>query len=75
MKLKVNEAKARLSQMIAAAERGEDVLITRRGQPVVRLVAMQPTTPSFRFGLLDGELGHPPAFLDPMTEAKITRWE
>lgn len=71
----ITEAKAQLSTLIAAAERGEEVLITRRGGPVVRLVATQPATPSFRFGLLDGELGRVPDFLEPMPEAEITRWE
>ena len=35
----VAEAKARLSELIAAAEAGEDIIITKRGKAVVRLVA------------------------------------
>jgi len=35
----VAEAKARLSELIAAAEAGEDVIITKRGKAVVRLIA------------------------------------
>lgn len=31
------DAKAHLSELVARAERGEDVCITRRGKPVVRL--------------------------------------
>jgi prevent-host-death family protein len=34
----VSEARAHLSRLIAAAERGETVTITRRGRPVARLV-------------------------------------
>ena len=33
----VAEAKAHLSELIAAAEAGEDVVITRRGEPVATL--------------------------------------
>ena len=33
MQLAVSEAKPRLSELIAAAERGERVVITRRGSP------------------------------------------
>ena len=33
------EAKARLSELVARVEAGEEVSITRRGKPVVRLVA------------------------------------
>lgn len=35
----VYEAKNRLSELLAAVERGEQVAITRRGRPVARLVA------------------------------------
>jgi prevent-host-death family protein len=37
MRIGVLEAKNRFSELLAAAERGEDVVITRRGEPVVRL--------------------------------------
>lgn len=32
-----HEAKSRLSELMRAAERGEEVIIARNGQPVVRL--------------------------------------
>ena len=35
----VYEAKARLSELLAAVELGEEVTITRRGRPVARIVA------------------------------------
>lgn len=39
----IADAKAHLSELIHRVEAGEDVLITRRGQPVARLCA--PETP------------------------------
>lgn len=36
------EAKTHLSELLAAAEAGESVLITRRGRPVARLVPAGP---------------------------------
>lgn len=33
----INEAKANLSQLVKAAEQGEEILITRYGKPVARL--------------------------------------
>ena len=39
----VFEAKNRFSEMIAAAEHGEDITITRHGQPVARLVSIRST--------------------------------
>ena len=38
MKVNVLEAKNRLSQLIRAAQAGEDVIIANRGEPVVRIV-------------------------------------
>ena len=38
MQMNIAEAKAKLSELIAAAERGDEVVIARGGQPVVRLV-------------------------------------
>lgn len=39
MQIAVSEAKAKLSELVARAERGETVVLTRRGAPAVRLVA------------------------------------
>jgi prevent-host-death family protein len=40
----MHEAKTRLSQLVEQAEAGEDVVITRRGAPVVRLVPVARTS-------------------------------
>ncbi len=39
MQLAVSAAKPRLSELIAAAQRGERVVITKRGEPAVELIA------------------------------------
>ena len=39
MELAISAAKPRLSQLITAAQRGERVVITKRGEPAVELVA------------------------------------
>jgi prevent-host-death family protein len=36
------EAKNKLSALVTRAEKGEDIVITRHGQPTVRLVPVQP---------------------------------
>lgn len=38
MEMALREAKARLSELVAAARSGERVIITRHGQPAVELV-------------------------------------
>lgn len=39
----VAEAKAHLSKVLKRVERGEEVVITRRGKPVARLSQVQPS--------------------------------
>ena len=39
MEIGISAAKPRLSELIAAARRGERVVITERGEPAVELVA------------------------------------
>lgn len=41
MKVNVLEAKNRLSQLIRAAQAGEEVIIANRGEPVVRIVPVR----------------------------------
>ena len=38
MELALREAKARLSELVSAAEKGERIVITKHGQPAVELV-------------------------------------
>jgi prevent-host-death family protein len=40
----IGEAKTRLSELVAAALRGEDVIVQRDGQPKVRLVPLPEAT-------------------------------
>ena len=41
----VHEAKTHLSHLLQQVEAGEEVVITRRGEPVARLVAIGPKLP------------------------------
>lgn len=45
MRIAVTEAKGQLTELVRRAEAGEEVVLTRHGQPVVRLVpaAAKPT--------------------------------
>ena len=74
MQMNIAEAKAKLSELVAAAERGEEVLIARGGKPVVRLVSAQAKGPAFRIGLAEGAVSRIPEFLEPLTEEEITLW-
>lgn len=50
----MHEAKTRLSQLVAAAEAGEMVVIARNGVPVAQLVAYTP--PARQPGRLKGKM-------------------
>ena len=69
--MNVQDAKARLSDLVARAERGEDVVIARAGRPAVRLVPVAPR--SRAFGTMD--LTVPESFFEPLDEGELTAWE
>ncbi len=49
----MHEAKTKLSQLVERAQAGEDVVITRNGKPVARLVPVE--QPSHTFASLRGK--------------------
>ena len=58
MQVNVLEAKNRLSQLIRAAQAGEDVVIANRGAAVARLVPVRPKeTAAFNAGTAEAILG------------------
>jgi len=63
----VHEAKTHLLRLLDAVAAGEDILITRRGQPAARLVAPHPGTPR-AFGMDRGRLAIPDDFDAPLDE-------
>ena len=74
MHYQVHEAKNQLSKLINAALRGEEVIITKWGHPVVRLVPMQQK--SQLFGLLEGKISAPDDLFKPMSdEEDLKLWE
>jgi prevent-host-death family protein len=54
MQVTIHEAKTQLSRLIAAAERGEEVIIARRDKPVVRLSMVEEFSGKTRIGGLKG---------------------
>ncbi|MDP3544880.1 MAG: type II toxin-antitoxin system Phd/YefM family antitoxin [Phreatobacter sp.] len=53
MKVSVSDAKAQLTELVRRAEAGDEVILTRHGQPAVRLVPVSPQpSPAARRALL-----------------------
>lgn len=72
MQVTIHEAKTQLSRLIAAAERGEEVIIARRDKPVVRLSAVAEFSGKTRIGGLKGrKLKMGANFDDPALNAEI----
>lgn len=76
--MNIHEAKTHFSELVAAVERGEEVLISRRGKPVARLVsAADPEEkPKSRiFGRFEGLPFHmSDDFDEPMSEDELAEW-
>jgi prevent-host-death family protein len=52
----VYAAKTNLSQLLDRAARGEEIVITRNGRPVAKLVPATPVRKARRLGLLKGRI-------------------
>ena len=70
----VHAAKTNLSKLIERAEAGEDIIIARGNDPVVKLVPVNPLTQR-RFGLYKGLAKIGPEFFEPLPEAELQGWE
>jgi prevent-host-death family protein len=55
MRVSVSDAKAQLTELVRRAEAGDEVILTRHGEPAVRLVAVKtkPLDPAARRKILE----------------------
>lgn len=74
MQMNVAEARAKLSQLLAAVDAGEEVVIARDGVPAARLVPI--VRGGVRLGLLEGVVdpATTPDFFEPMSEDELAEW-
>ena len=70
----VHEAKTRLSQLLAQAEAGEEVVIARRGEPIVQLVRYKPHSKR-QFGAMKDQIRIDDGFFDPLRGEELEAWE
>jgi prevent-host-death family protein len=70
MKVGVYEAKSKLSEMIKLAREGEDVVITKNGEDMVRLTPLQKKKRDW-IGMYAGQIKIHDSFYDPMTEEEL----
>lgn len=73
MVVSVHEAKTHLSRLLQRIAAGEDVIITRSGQPVARLVPIEKTRPVF--GVDEGRFAVPDDFDAPLDEELLRAFD
>jgi prevent-host-death family protein len=71
----IHEAKTNLSKLIEQACQGEEVVIARGPEPVVRLVPIADVKGRRQPGALRGKLRVGPEFFQPLPDEELARWE
>ena len=73
----IHQAKTNLSKLIARVEAGEEVVIMRGKDPVVRLVPVSSAKRKPEFGMLKGKIPDLPDefFFAPLPEEELRLWE
>jgi len=71
----IHEAKTNLSRLIEQAERGEDVVIARGKQPVVRLVPIAQPAGKRPSGIFKDKYRIGAEFFEPLPQDELTAWE
>jgi prevent-host-death family protein len=71
----IHEAKTNLSKLIEQACQGEEVVIARGPEPVVRLVPIADVKGRRQPGALRGKLRIGPEFFEPLAGEEIAHWE
>lgn len=71
----VHEAKTHLSRLIEQVLAGEEVVISRNKEPVVRLVREAPAKKKPLLGAMKGQFDVPDGFFAPMSDEELALWE
>jgi prevent-host-death family protein len=70
----VHEAKTHLSRLIEKVLAGEEVVISRNKEPVVRLVREKPPEKKPLLGAFKGEFELSDGFFEPLPDDELARW-
>jgi prevent-host-death family protein len=67
----INEARTALSRLVDRVQAGEEIVITRRGKPAVKLVPVEQELPPRKPGAWRGKFVLPDSFFDPLPDEII----
>jgi len=70
----MHEAKTSLSRLVERALAGEEVVIARNGEPLVRLVPVEKKREPRVPGKMKGQIWIAPDCFEPMTEEELNEW-
>jgi antitoxin (DNA-binding transcriptional repressor) of toxin-antitoxin stability system len=70
----VHEAKTHLSRLIEKVLAGEEVVIARNKEPVVRMIREAPPEKKPLLGALKGKISFDESFFDPLPEVELAAW-
>jgi len=70
----VHEAKTHLSRLIERVLAGEEIVVARNKEPVIRLVPAAPPKKKPLLGALKGKVSFDESFFDPLPEDELARW-
>ena len=71
----IHAAKTNLSRLIEKACAGEEVIIARGKEPIVRLVPLKPQPTGRVFGAMKGRVWVDDSFFEPLPEEELVAWE
>jgi prevent-host-death family protein len=81
IQVNIGAAKTRLSELVAASQRGEEVYVAKAGKPIVKLVPVTPVDPAAQragqwrefYGSLKGQIPDIDWF-EPMSKEDLALW-
>ena len=73
--VKIHHAKTHLSRLIQKACEGEEIIIARGDQPLVRLQPLREKKGQRKPGSMKGKLKIGPEFFEPLPEDELQVWE
>ena len=72
--INMHAAKSQLSDLVKRARAGEEVVIARDGEPVVKLVPVDAPRAGRAFGALAGRIRVPDSFFDELPADELSGW-
>jgi prevent-host-death family protein len=74
--ISIHKAKTQFSKLLNRVEAGQEIVITRGGKPIARLVsAATPARKPRAAGAWKGKFTFPDSFFDPLPEEELAAWE